>query len=513
VTIAYAVLALLVVLMAAARWDTYDEPLEMDGATYAVIAREMRAGRHLYTEVWDHKPPAIYVSYAVAQTVVGAGPAHIYVTGLFLAAITLAGVHFAAQQAAGHAAGLAAAVFWSIVGTDLNLQANQPNAEAFINACMIWGFGLLLCMPDERPAYGRAAAIGLLFALASLYKNIAVAAALPLLIAHAAAARFTPRSLAQTALMALVIALSWAAVIVYFAATDRYATFIATVFEFNSRYAGSLWANLAAGLEPGSLAPWFALQLWPLASLSVLGLLLTGGVIPLRARLLLAGLFVGTFAAVALPGRFYPHYYQLWMPPLCVAAACGAPALARILGSRRLGIGVAAAAAVLLAAYQAQNLGLTPNEVSTMKFRDRLVLSRRGADLINRLLTPDELFFQWGHHPELYYYSGRRPAGGEFRSRHLVSGPLAEQRNAQLLRDLEANRPEMVILVAGHAFPQDHPVPRWIQQHYQPLAAAPCDTAVAQQFLFLGRRDGRLQTAVQPGACLSAVDHTSRGGR
>jgi hypothetical protein len=87
--------------MAVARLHTYDEPLEMDAATYAVIARELRAGRHLYSDLCDHKPPAVHATFAAAQMVAGSGPAHIYLLGLAAATVTLLGVYAAGSAIAG----------------------------------------------------------------------------------------------------------------------------------------------------------------------------------------------------------------------------------------------------------------------------------------------------------------------------------------------------------------------------------------------------------------------------
>src|SRR5438874_11529227 len=56
------------------RLHTYHEPLERDLTTYAVIAHEMLDGKALYSELWDHKPPAIHVTYAAAELIAGYGP-------------------------------------------------------------------------------------------------------------------------------------------------------------------------------------------------------------------------------------------------------------------------------------------------------------------------------------------------------------------------------------------------------------------------------------------------------
>jgi hypothetical protein len=164
------------------------------------------------------------------------------------------------------------------------------------------------------------------------------------------------------------------------------------------------------------------------------------------------------------------------------------------------GIGVA----ILLAIVQAQTLKLSPQEWSRAKFGDRLLLSQQAAKLINNLLLPEESFFQWGHYAELYYYSGRTPPAAELRSRQLFSGWFQTERTVQLLSDLEESRPELIVLVAGHEFPQEHPVPSWIMKNYSPLSAPPCDASLGERFLFLARRDGRLQATVSPGSCLGA---------
>jgi hypothetical protein len=36
--------------------------------------------------------------------------------------------------------GLWAVAFWTVAAGDLALQANQPNTEVFLTACLIWAF-------------------------------------------------------------------------------------------------------------------------------------------------------------------------------------------------------------------------------------------------------------------------------------------------------------------------------------------------------------------------------------
>src|SRR5437870_13314089 len=50
-----------------ARLHTYNEPAEHDITTAAVLANEMRAGRHYYSEVWENRPPAAPIANVIAQ--------------------------------------------------------------------------------------------------------------------------------------------------------------------------------------------------------------------------------------------------------------------------------------------------------------------------------------------------------------------------------------------------------------------------------------------------------------
>lgn len=485
--------------MALARWHTYDEPLDMDGATYAVMAREMLAGKNLYTDVWDHKPPAVYVSYAIGQLIAGHGPAHIYLLGFSMAVVTLLWIYFVAVTAAGYGAGLWAATFWAIVSTDLLLQGNQPNTEAFMNACLIWALALLLRMPAESFATGRVLSIGALFALASLYKHVTLIGTAVLLGAYVVAAKGDRRSVARPAAIAGVIAASWAAVVGYFAVTGRFTAFVETVLLFNQAYGGDLWINITGGLRPDVLMPEFMLQFWPLLVPIAALPFVRDGRLGRRTAILFAGYVISTFLSIAIPGRYYTHYYQLWLPILCILAACGI-ALMRI-GFPRLARILAVAVASVLALLQLQNFALSPQEWARRKFGPRLPMSQRAAELINQLLTPEQRFFQWGHHPELYYYSDRVPVGGEYRSRHLLNGPMQAERTARLLGELKAHRPELVVLVAGHEFPPQHPVPKWIAETYGELPPA-CDPDLAPRFTFIARRDGRLWAATRTEPCL-----------
>src|SRR2546422_5463525 len=178
-------LVALAALIAVARLNTYHEPLERDITGAAVIGHELLAGRALYADMWDHKPPALHATHAAAILMAGYGPSAIYLLTVVAAITSLLGVYAAATVVGGRVAGLWGAAFWTFVSGDLWLQANQPNTEVFINACVVWAFALLL--RTTRPSLLRMVMVGALFAWGSLYKPVIVAPAALLAGAHLAA--------------------------------------------------------------------------------------------------------------------------------------------------------------------------------------------------------------------------------------------------------------------------------------------------------------------------------------
>src|SRR5205814_2738199 len=112
-------------------------PFHGDICAYALIGHEMLAGRKLYSDLWDHKPPLHYATYAAAEKLVGYGWGEIFLLNVLGAAATLLGVYSAGRACgAGRGGGLLAAGLWTLLSADLPMMGNQPNAELFINAFM-----------------------------------------------------------------------------------------------------------------------------------------------------------------------------------------------------------------------------------------------------------------------------------------------------------------------------------------------------------------------------------------
>lgn len=474
----------LALLITVARLRTYSEPLETDITNYLVVADEVLRGKHLYTEVWDHKPPGVFVAYAVALAVARDAPERaVYLMGVLCAIVTMLGVFRAGRSLAGDRTALLAAAAWAVVCGDLRTQANQPNVEVFMNAAHIWALALLL--EAVRPAHRflvLAAGAGALLGLAAVFKHVSFAL-VPFLAAAVAgvALRAADRRKPLTAavLMSATSTWAWALAVAWFAARSQWFYFRAAMFDFNAYYAsldgGGILKNIAAGLAPARLLPAEMMALLPLALTALAGLIGWAAVCrrvspgKWRQFAVLAAFAAGTFFVVVLPGRFYPHYYQLWLPLLCVAAAAGAAALGRAAPAMILARPQVIGGVLLLALLgtQAPTYLLTADEWSQRKYGPGFVQGRDMGRMVRNLLRAGETLFVWGQYSGFYVYSGARPATGFFFLTPLLWSPHAELHSTRALQDLKSAPPEMILEDRRDvpSYP-NHPVVRWFNTAY-----------------------------------------------
>lgn len=518
---AVAALLLLAAVLGVARLHTYDEPIERDIMLYAVIGHEMLAGRPLYSDLWEHKPPLTLLTFAGADLIVGYGPTQLYVLNVGFTVLTLLGVYAAGRNLARRrAAGLWAALFWTLICGDLYLQANQPNVEVFLNAAMTWALALMLPLRPDRLAWPRCLAVGAMLALASLYKHNIVLVAAGMAMVHLLASLALPgarlKALAQTLLIALPGALAWSALMAYFALTHRLAIFTDTLFTFNRYYAGyglkppgfayaaqhTFW-KLLHGLDPANLAPWHTWFLAPLLLLALGGLVHGLRRVSPRRWSLWLGTFIGAWVMVTLPGQYWPHYYQMYLPALAIAAGAAVAAVTprSPAGPSRSPVAPAHAwtrpvillailTTVFLTGYHVRYYRWPAEEWSRRKYGPVFSHVRTMGQLLDSMLLDGQTFYQWGAEPGLYFEARRHPPTGVFFPSHVEAGPLAATLTQRVLSDLEHRPPALCVITRGAsddilASPHTpRPIHAWINQYYDPAPLQP----MPQAFILLRPR-------------------------
>lgn len=467
-------------------------PFSPDAGAYATISQELLQGKTLYSEIWDHKPPAIFLTYGAAEIIFGYEPHTIVILNLFINLVVLLGIYYAGKNGRGGiVAGLFSAALWVILTGTFEIEGRDTNSEVFINACVIWAFALLTRNACKNLETKHILLIGLLLALGSIYKPVVIVIALFLACAHLifppGGAESRKKALKDVLIIGAVGFLSWAALFVYFGATGRFELFYKTIVSYNSHYSGNLLTNMIAPFH--GRTEFFPDFLNPVAALAFAGIIFTF-IHNRRLGAMLAAFAASTWIAIALPGHFYQHYFQLWLPPLIVGAgwAIGHFAVSVI---RPVRLASFVAGAVLIAitiAHQVQPYRAALAKDFSKFANPPLVAADETAQKINHLLAPGETFFLWGNTPNLYFLTKRKPPAAIIFQQHLSDSPVSEFLKQRVSEDLARTKPELVVAESGKTA-----VPEWILKDYEPMQIYLRENT----YTFYMRRGGRLAKEIQ----------------
>jgi hypothetical protein len=461
----------------------------------------MLAGRSLYSDLWDNKPPLLFLTYAVGEVLFGYGRVQVLMLAIIAALVTMIGIFRAGHAVAGEKAGIWAAVFWALLSGDLWLQANQPNAEVFINACLIGSMVLWLRARTQTPEIGRFVAIGLLSLAASMYKQVSLLIPVSLAVAHIFSNAEDKKGLKiafyQIAIAAIVGAAGWAAAFLYFRATGRGDLFYETMVVSPRYYAGgeggSLVSNVLAAFTWTRLADPALRDIVPIIMIGCAGVLLGIWKKSAKAWSFVLAYLVSALAAIGLPGRFFPHYFQLLLPPLAIAAGLfcagyGAPLLLQ----RKW---LLASAGFLVLAITVVNVfpsyTYSPDEWSKLKYGDQFIIARSMGENVREILTQNETVYVWGIEPEIYFWSKKSPPCGIMWSVEMIHGPFKDAFSKRTREELERRPPDLVLMGRSVFIPNDHMVVRWIREKYAIVTTTKMFYVLALKCSSLSKRYGQ----------------------
>lgn len=476
------ILILLSALIAFLRFRTYHEPIPCDITLYSSIAHELLNGRMLYSDLWEQKPPATFITYVFAELLTGYGNASIYLLTLVAATVTLLGIFRAGWMLSGQkSTGLMAALLWALISGDIRLEANQPNVEVFINATTVWMFVFFLNLNGQSNKWQTTFLTGILALIATLYKQYLIITVIFLSFAYLMTATENRRTAVRQMInLFTIIFLGWMLFFVYFSLTGRFRPTWRALFEFTYYYSTSwngapsntILRNILVGFLPLNALPNYASFLIPLFLLSFIATAFNArnG----RHWMMFAFLLLATFVNIAVPGKFFAHYYQLWLPPLCIGTSWSFEWLREKIPAslslflRILCIGITGG-------YEYQWFPLSPLACSRVEFGDFYFYQEPIASFINRILLPGETFYEWNGYPMFYHASGRLLSAGTVTGAILFDSPMAPELTQNVLHDLTSRKPELVILDEKNPpwpVPEivtQHPVSRFIVAHYFPM--------------------------------------------
>ena len=425
-------------------------PLERDEGAYGLIASLWLKGALPYRDIFDHKPPLIYLLYmpAVAGTP-GPVPVRAWQTCLFLLQLPL--LHLIGRRVYGHTAAGLATVLYAVAGSAFHLQGLIFNTEQALMLPALGALWALVCgVDDDRVRWPLF--YGFCLGLISLIKPTPVPLLLLLVPAfHASSTRTRLRDfLAVTGAMFA----PWLPVLGYWGSAGALGDLRFALLDYNRIYAAESAARWTTTGLVDMLAPFAPLLVC--APGGIVAGKAEGGT---RSRMIVLLWTLALLAAGLLGLRPYIHYYYPALPGLALLAAPTVVFLARqalqTKGSRRLvaASGPALLLGLLLVPFVLGNLwlvGRTPEEQATALYgpggQHYFSPAQDVAAYITTATTPDESIYVWASEPELYLFSTRRPA-----SRFIYDYPLQLLPDArvELQRDLLRNPPALIVTYHG----------------------------------------------------------------
>jgi hypothetical protein len=446
-------------------------PLGTDQVLYSLGARTILDGGQLYRDLWEIKPPLVFLIYSVPFAIAGEHMEAIRVLDLVNTAVAMAAVFLLGRRLFSERAGIFAAAFYGFT----YLTWHTPSlgeAESFMAAPLAFAF--LLYRPEDgrQDAGWRAGAAGLLLGLVFALKATALVFLLGLPAAELLLrdrARWTREgALQRLALaiggflivqMAVALYLAVAGVLNDFIDIQRHYTVHYNAYRFGGhshlRFLLETtrdWITSTSFLVvPAGVAVFFALFRPRQA----------GGVY-LIALLSLLGVF-----ALWWQGKMFEYHWLMVVPLLALLAGYSVDQLVALFASA-LGGPQARAATALLAASL---LALAVQPLLNTYDGYRVLLHYAGGSMTRREVEahyiplysenhqlvdyvransgPDDRIFIWGFWPQVYFWLDR-PLFDRFVANHGLRATWSPQSwRRELIDDLTAHPPRYIAVGQG----------------------------------------------------------------
>ena len=470
-----------------------------DQALFAYIGGRIIRGEGLYVDVWDVKPPGIFLIYGVLDLLPGPQVRVLRAADLLYSATTVFAIYALAATYWGRLAGAVAGAFYGVVYVVATGYWHSAQPDSFMVLPLILAL-LAYEYARRRGSAELAVCSGLLFGFAAQLRPVVLLVPAVLLLVDvwsstAGASRLGRRLRSEAMRRALTVVVGAAAVelvvLLWLAVHGAVGEYFYAQLEFASEYArrggpyspdGVTLTNYLSGLRSGTMFIVFARLLLVAPALTAV---VAGGLVR-RERLVLqtAWLTLAAYIGVAMQGKFFLYHWHLLLPFLAVLGGWTGSFLWRSL--RAAGRGPALAGGTL-AAFGTFLLLLTPNVTDRAArewsgfvryfteperrsaYYDRFGLygrssfSYRASDEVSAYLrartAPGDTIFVWGYDPLLYVSTGRDSPSRFTSFLPLMSEWAPRAWVDEWLDDLEARRPVYIITQRNENAP-------WITGHW-----------------------------------------------
>lgn len=439
------------------------EPLDNDLPIRMAYATRALLGDRYYTDLFVFGPPGSLWVNELFISIFGANYLAVYVMGCVFSVITLIGVYRSVLVLSGKTGALISAATWAVISADLYTQANQPNTEVFINAALVWAFALLLDEKNQKNIW-YAITSGLLFFLASTVKHFTLVvpamAFLALIFAsRTEAGKWRPFLYDRETWLPWLVAggvvtVCWILLFAWYSFTGRFTLLFNALIGDSIHYAAAahnnhgLAFNFVTGLKPSRLLPWFQLPFLFLYLSLIAGVAINIFKLKEARWFIVTGWFIGTWLSVCFPGKFFSHYYMLWLPIIAI----GPGILFDLMDKRPNKFGqtiklVIVFMVLALAVRQAYKVAtIAPVEAVRLKYGELGAIFAETRDLgqkIAHLRSKKISIFEIGV-SGLYFYANATPPSRFVDSLYVTMQP--DQYVSYMRKYIAANPPELLVV-------------------------------------------------------------------
>jgi hypothetical protein len=453
-----------------------------DQSIYAVVGDGVLHGKMPYRDLWDFKPPGIFLVYALAQSLFGKNmlaPRLLEVAGLcgMVFAFRKLGERLLEQPRAGLVGGALAA----LVLTELEFwHSGQP--ETFGGFAIAYALVITTGDHGKRRHLGWVA-VGLLFGAAFVLKPPLAGGAL-VCAAYLARQRWHATGrVRDAAVPVLAVGLSSLVPIVacalWFWAKGAWPALAWTEFQFTPGYSSIGWTSSATSAYYQGLEE----TLTRFSALNLFGFIAAITMLPLHSRereavWLVIGVVAVNVAGIAMQHKYFQYHYGATLPLMAFVAGIGLYKIwRRCLAGGAGGMVAFLSFCVIAVSMRESTRDLTPGfwqrsamrmhyllhtgRIATREDLDRelyavsdysLDADRQVAEAITRRTADGAPVFVWGFEPAIYWLSGRTPA-----SRYIYDVAQRAQwergrARQELMEDLRRTPPEVIVVQRNDSF-------------------------------------------------------------
>lgn len=463
-----------------------------DQGIYAVVGGGMTKGLAPYKDLWDFKPPGIFLVYGAARAVFGGGMHAVRLIealawASLVGAFVLLSRRYVGASWPGLLGGLlavlthvqlefwhtgqpesfgAVALAWALVAAGAEFDESVPGGRTKQRAAWAGAGALYVCASLLKPPLGGGFVVSLGFVVAAQMRRAGSGGALRAVVAPIVA--FTVGALAPLALT-----------VAYFVAKGALGDLYQTLFVFTPYYTK---LGFRSEWLLGFIFLAFEQWVFTFSAFNVVGLALLLGLPSLGARgregaWHVVGVVAFQLVGVALQAKFFPYHYGAALPFAGLLAGWGYAKLWRAARARGLALALATFALVPLlydartatrdvedgfwdrCSLRLQAIFTTPAGAQPLNDHLHSVAdvnagaNRQVAEWLRAHTPEGSSVYIWGFEPAVYDLAGRRPA-----SRYIYNVPqrVAWARDAtrrELMAELERDRPSAVVVERRDVFP------------------------------------------------------------